>query len=79
MRQVADEYPAVASGARLGGSVVSTTTPSRSRRPLLRQVLSPDCRDHRLQVIDLGRIFNAEIQLSQAAQAEMNFYNKGIS
>jgi len=46
---------------------------------LLRQVLSPDCRDHRLQVIDLGRIFNAEIQLSQAAQAEMNFYNKGIS
>jgi hypothetical protein len=35
-----------------------------------------DRRDHRLQVIDLSRIFNAEIQLSQAAQAEMNFYNR---
>ena len=30
-------------------------------------------------ITDFSGIFNAEIQLSQVAHAEMNFYNKGNS
>jgi hypothetical protein len=75
MRQVADECPAAASGARrrrigrLDYHAISGET----------ALVTPGLIAMIVGIIDLSRIFTAEIQLSQAAHAEMNFYNKGNS